>query len=224
MLLRATIIALFASALIAVDGPDTTKVPKTLAEIVGSTPSATFVRCLDHHDIVAVYCEREPQWSGRLFIYQRSGEDIDWQYSYPDSYEEFRGHYVVRFRWIPLKQTMKPVLEVIESTYMGNGSLRVWELDGRTLRLLLETTVRGRYWDASAVFAVPEHGEARFDGDHLAVEYQRPSGEEFDSIHLSGSIQITDIEGRAIPSRKYEQVCRWDPAKRVFVAQAPTSP
>jgi hypothetical protein len=224
MLYRAFIVAFVAGTLFAADKPDATQVPKTFSEIVDSTPSATFIRCDDHRDIVAVYCEREPQWWGRLFVYQRRGDAIDWQYSYPESYEEFRGHYVVRFRWLSLKQTDKPVLEVIESTHMGNGSLRLWELDGRTLRLLVETTVRGRFWEPPAVFGVPEYGEARFEGDHLAVEYQRPSGQEFDSILLSGSIQIADIEGRALPSRRYEQVYRWDPVKRVFSAQAPTSP
>ncbi len=224
MLQRAFIVALVASTVFAADVPNTTKVPRTFSEIVDSTPSATFVRCHGHPHIVAVYCEQEPEWWGRLSVYQRSGDAIDWQYSYPDSYEEFRGHYVVRFRWIQLKQTQKPVLEVIESTHMGNGSLRLWELDGRTLRLLLETTVRGRFWDPPAVFGVPEHGEARFEADHLAVEYQRLSDQEFDSIHLTGSIQISEIEGRAMPSRRFEQVCRWDPAKRVFSAQAATSP
>jgi hypothetical protein len=224
MIQRAFIAAFFVSTVFAADAPDAPKVPKTFAAIVDSTSSATFVRCHDHPNIVAVYCEREPEWWGRLFVYQRSGDAIDWRYSYPDSYEEFRGHYVVRYRWIPLKQTDKPVLEVIESTHMGNGSLRLWELDGRTLRLLLETTVRGRFWDPPAVFGVPEHGEARFEGDHLTVEYQRPSGQEFDSIHLTGSIQISDIEGKAMPSRRFEQICRWDPAQRIFSAQAPTSP
>lgn len=224
MLQRAFTAAFVASTVIAADAPDATKVPRSFAEIVDSTPSATFVRCHGHPNIVAVYCERDPQWWGQLFVYQRSGDTIDWQYSYPNSYEKLRGHYILRFRWISLKQTQKPVLEVIESTHMGNGSLRVWELDGRTLRLLLETTVRGRFWDPPAVFRVPENGEARFEGDHLAVEYQRPSGQEFDSIHLTGSIHVSDIDGRAMPSCRFEQVCLWDPAKRIFTVQAPTSP
>jgi hypothetical protein len=224
MFKRAFILALGASTVFAADAPDATKVPRTFSEIVDSTPSATFVRCHDHPNTVAVYCEQEPKWWGRLFVYRQSGDAIDWQYSYPASYDKVRGHYVVRFRWITLTQTEKPVLEVIESTHKGNGSLRLWELDGRTLRLLLETTVRGRFWDPPTVFRVPENGEARFEGDHLALDYQRSSGQEFDSIHLSGSIQITDIEGRVMPSRRYEQVCRWDPAKCVFLAQAPTPP
>lgn len=224
MLRRAFIVAFVASTVFAADALDATKVPRSFSEIVDSNPSATFVRCHDHPDIVAVYCEQEPEWWGRLSVYQRSGDAVDWQYSYPDSYEEFRGHYVVRFRWIPLRQAEKPVLEVIESTHMGNGSLCLWELRGRTLRLLLETTVRGRFWDPPAAFRVPETGEARFEGDHLAVDYQRPAGEEFDRIHLTGSIQISDIEGKAMPSRRFQQVCRWDPAKRIFSAQAPTSP
>jgi len=212
------------SIALAEDSAGTVDFPKSFSAIVDSTPSATFVRCLEHPDIVAVYSEREPQWWGRLSVYQRKGDVIEWQYSYPGSYEEFRGHYVARFRWIQLKQTERPVLEVIESTHMGNGSLSIWELDGRTLRLLLEASIRGRFWDPPAVFGVPLNGEARFAGEHLAVEYQRASGEEFDSIQLSGSIQITDIEGKELPSRRYEQICRWDSAQRKFSAEPPTSP
>ncbi|MES2440682.1 MAG: hypothetical protein V4584_16570 [Verrucomicrobiota bacterium] len=214
----------FSSLAVAEESPGKVDLPKTFSAIVDSTPSATFVRCLEHSDIVAVYSEREARWWGQLSVYQRRGDVIEWRYSYPDSYEEFRGHYVVRFRWIQLKQTEKPILEVIESTHMGNGSLRIWELDGRTLRLLLEATVRGRFSDPPAVFGVPQEGEASFAGGHLAVEYQRPSGQEFDSIHLRGSIQITDMEGKVLPSRRYEQVCRWDSTQRKFLAELPTSP
>lgn len=206
------------------ESPDKVDLPKTFSAMVDSTPSATFVRCPEHSEIVAVYSERDTQWRGGLSVYHRRGDVIEWQYSYPDSYEKLRGHYVVRFRWIQLKQTEKPVLEVIESTHRGNGALRIWEIDGRTLRLLLEETVRGQYFDPPAVFGVPQHGEAHFAGGHLAVKYQQPSGQEFHQIHLSGSIQITDIEGKALPSRRYEQVCHWDSTRRKFSAELPTSP
>lgn len=223
-IMRICLAVCFISSLLAAEAPGPAELPKTFVAVVDATPSATFVRCHGHPDIVAVYSEKDPQWWGRLFVYQRKGDAMEWQYAYPDEYEEFRGHYVVRFRWIPLQQTEKPVLEVIESTHMGNGSLRLWELDGRSLRLLLECPVRGRFWNAPAAFGVPLDGEARFEGDHLGVDYQRPTGQAFHSVHLSGSVQITDVDGATLPSRRYDQIYRWDPTKRTFAASPPTSP
>lgn len=199
-------------------------VPKTVADVIDDAPTVTFALCPDEPQIVAAYSEREPQWWGRLQVFHRKGDSIAWEYAFPADYEEYRGHYVVRFRWVRLKQITKPVLEVIESTHMGNGSLRIWEVEGRKLRLLLDTTVRGRFWSVPEAFGVPVNGEARFEGDHLQVEYRRAAGENANVVGLTGRVAIQDLEERALPSRKFEQICVWDAAKRIFVAQSPTTP
>ncbi len=222
--MRILLAAIAVTTALAADDPKSEAVPQTLSTIIDSCPTAIFTRCLEDQQIVAVYCEQEPQWWGRLAVYHRSGDSIDWQFAFPKLYEEHRGHYVVRFRWISLRQTSKPVLEVIESTHMGNGSLRIWEADGRGLRLLLDTVVRGRFWSAPPAFGVPEHGEAHFEGDHLGIEYRRSADQAADSILLTGSVRIEDIQGRPLPSRRFEQTCLWDSTKRVFVVQTPISP
>lgn len=198
--------------------------PRAISTLIDAFPTVTVSRNPADERILAVYCEREPQWWGRIAVYHRSGDTIDWTYAFPKSYEERRGHYVVSFRWIGLKQVPNPVLEVIESTHKGNGSLRLFETNGRELRLLLETEVRGRFWSAPASFGVPEDGEAYFEGSHLSIRYVGGPDQTADSISLTGSVRIEDMRGKALPSRKYAQSCLWDPDKRKFIPQTPTTP
>ena len=222
--MRVLFLAIAVTSAFAAEVPKHESPPQTLSALIDGSPTVTISRSLGDQHVVAVYSEREPEWWGRLAVYHRSGEAIDWQFAFPKSYEEHRGHYVVRFRWINLRQTARPVLEVIESTHMGNGSLRLFETEGRELRLLLDTVVRGQFWSAPASFGVPEHGEAHFEGSHLSIEYQSPTEQTADSILLTGSVRIEDIQGRELPSRRFAQTCIWDAAQRVFIAQPPTSP
>ena len=200
------------------------KTPEFLTNIIENYPSVTFVRCPKEPQVVAVYGERDRDWWGKLAVYNRKGDTINWCYAYPKSYEEVRGHYIVRFRWVSLQQTNNPVLEVIESTHMGNGSLRLWEVDRRELRLLLETRVRGRCFSLPEVFTVPMNGEAWFEGPHLEIDYRPAPEMSSDSVILTGAIRIEDIAGKALPGRKYEQACLWDASKRLFVVQPPVCP
>lgn len=216
--------ASIAAVAFADDIPKQDAVPKTISAIIDSAPTITVSRCPGDSQIVAVYSEREPQWWGRLAVYHRSGDSINWPFTFPEAYEEHREHFVVRFRWISLKQTSKPVLEVIGSTHMGNGALRIFEADGRRLRLLLEAKVRGRFWSAPAAFGIPEQAEAHFEGPHLGIEYYCPSDQTVDSILLTGSIRTEDVGGSVLPARKFAQTCVWEPGRRVFIAQPPTSP
>ncbi|RYD27593.1 MAG: hypothetical protein EOP86_24295 [Verrucomicrobiaceae bacterium] len=198
--------------------------PQTVSALIDASPVVTISRSPADQSVVAVYSEREPQWSGNLAVYHRTGDTIDWPFTFPKSYEEHRGHYVVRFRWITLRQSEHPVLEVVESTHMGNGSLRLFEIEGRKLRLLLDTVVRGRFRNPPAAFGVREHAEAYFVGPHLNVEYQSRSDQTADSILLTGSVRIEDMAGKESPPRGFAQTCAWDDARRVFIAQPATSP
>jgi hypothetical protein len=222
--MRVLLLAISVTAAFAADAPKQDARPQTLSSLVNSSPTVTIRRCPIDQDIVAVYSEQEPDWWGRLDVYHRNGETIDWQFAIPKAYEQSRGHYVVGFRWISLRQTARPVLEVIESTHKGNGSLRLFEADGRELRLLLDTEVRGQFWSAPTAFKVPENGTAYFEGSHLAIEYRSPSDQAVDSILLTGTIRIEESDGKVLPSRKFRQACVWDSTMRVFIAEPPTSP
>jgi hypothetical protein len=197
---------------------------KTLSELVSSSPRVEFYSHPSDKGIVAAYCERDRQWWGEMTVLHHAEGKVDWEFKFPEMYTEWRGHYVVRCRWVTLEQVKSPVLELIESTHMGNGSVFLFELQGKELRLLLHTKVRGQLFDDLEIFGVPLHGTAYIKGDHLDVEYETSSDKESDVVVLSGTIEIADMEERPRPSRKYEQRCLWDAEKRVFVPADPTSP
>lgn len=202
--------------------------PTTLTGLLENDSAVTVATCPNHPSIIAAYTEHEARWTGRLAIYHRTGDTIDWEYSFPEDYEKFRGHYVVRFRWVTLPQVPEPVLEIIESTHMGNGSLRVFEIENRSLRLLGEATIRGRFWFKESdrtTFHIPDIGaEALFEGEHLRVSYREKGDPSVSSIHLGGMISVQDMGGNVMPPRRFEQIHTWDKAKRLFVAEEPTSP
>ena len=174
--------------------------------------------------IVAANCERAKQWWGEIRLFKHLGDKIEWTAVFPKDYLESRGTYVVSCRWVPLAMLKQPALELIESTHMGNGSLWLFELNGKELRSLLHTPVRGYYWQPEAVFGVPREGEARYVGAHLNVEYGKEEGAEFESVVLTGEVSIQDLTGKELPTKSYEQRCIWDSDKRVFTARPPSSP
>ncbi len=166
-------------------------------------------------NIVAAYCESEKQWWGTLRVFSHAGDNIEWVAAFPKEYIDGQGHYVVSCRWNSVSMLENKLLEVVSSTHMGNGSLWLFELKDRELRLLLCTPMRGRYWEPTPEFAVPPNGgEARFD--HLAVEYRKI--DTFETVFLTGRVSIIDQEGKELSSKPYQQQCTWDKEKRVFTA------
>ena len=107
---------------------------------------------------------------------------------------------------------------------MGNGSVRLFQLVGQDLRLLLNATVRGRCGSLPVEFGVLQNGEARYEGDHLNIEYVRKRDQASDSVVLSGAISIQDIVGKELPSRKLVQTCTWNSERRVFGCSPPIAP
>lgn len=198
--------------------------PTTLSDLVSGSPRVEFYTHPSDKGIVAAYSERDPRWWGKMTVLHHAEGKIDWEFKFPEMYTEWRGHYVVRCRWITLAQVKTPVLELIESTHMGNGSIFLFELPDRELRLLLHTKVRGQLFEHLEVFGVPPYGAAYIKGDHLAVEYKKSDDQKSDAVILTGTIEIADMAERARPVRKYEQKCLWDDEKRVFVPSDPTSP
>lgn len=180
---------------------------------------------VSHHpsdkNLVAAYCESEKQWWGHLRVFKHSGDKIEWAATFPKEYIEERGQYIVSCQWIFLSMVEGSVLELIESSHRGNGSLWVMELRDHEFRVLLHTSVRGQYWNSDAALGVPFDGEAFFAGDHLNVEYRKVQGEKFANVLLTGSVIITDMNGKNVSSKPYEQQCTWDSDKRVFTVHAP---
>lgn len=197
---------------------------KTLTDLVSDSPRVEFLRHPSDKGIVAAYSENQPEWWGDMSVFHHSEGKIDWEFKFPAMYDEWHGHYVVSFRWITLSQVKSPVLELIESTHRGNGSIFLFEVQGRELRLLLHTKVRGQLFDDLDAFGVPPNGTAYIKEDHLKVEYAKIDRKEADAVILTGTLEIADLAERKLPDKKYEQKCQWDVEKRMFVPADPTSP
>lgn len=212
------------SLVAAMPGADAPPLPASLSSLIPNHASVTFHRHPSDEGIVVAYREDEIQWWGRVEMYHHTGDKIDWTFTFPQEYEEWRGHYLVRCRWIQIEQIASPVLELVESTHMGNGSVFLFEITDRSLRLLLREKVRGRCREHLEAFGFPERAEVRFEGEHLSIDYQILGDENADSVVLTGRIGGEDIGGTTLPTMSYRRVCRWDAQERIFESLAPTSP
>jgi hypothetical protein len=215
-------LALVASCLRAEDTSTVNRawVSEPVSEQYGKFQTVTIYPCPTDKKLLAAYCEREEAWWGHMRVYKQSGDHVEWAATFPEEYIKERGHYVVSSRWTSLPMVENPVLELIESTHMGNGSLWLMELEGREFRLLLHTSVRGRLWCTDPEFGIPPNGEAKFEGSHLNISYPRSSDGTV-SVQLDGKLSITDMEGKKLPPCNFYQVCTWSTAKKVFEAQKP---
>ncbi len=172
--------------------------------------------------ILAAYCVNEGKWRGHMRVFKHEGDKIEWAAVFPEEYIEQIGHYVVSCRWKSFSMLKNPVLELVDSTHMGNGALWLLELDGKEFRVLLNTAVKGGYWAPKPEFQVPPEGKASFNGDHLTVNYRKAPGEKFETVVLTGSVSITDMSDKELPSKPFYQEFTWDKEKHVFIVHPPT--
>jgi hypothetical protein len=181
----------------------------------------TFTPHPERNGIVAVNCEIAPFWWGRLRVFHHAADKIDWIASEPASYLENRGHYVLSCEWRHLEKLQMWVLEVFESTHMGNGSLWLFALDGRALRVLLHTTARGKFLQPPPDLVVPQLGETHLVEDHLSIDYRAAEGAAAEAIFLTGTIAALDSKGRQQSTKPYAETWTWDATKRVFSRTQP---
>ncbi|HEX7261799.1 MAG TPA: hypothetical protein VF258_08290, partial [Luteolibacter sp.] len=105
--------------------------------------SVSIYPCPSDKTLLAAYCESEEGWWGHMRVFKQTGDRVEWAATFPEEYVKERGHYVVSSRWTSFPMLENPVLELIESTHMGNGSLWLLELSRRDFRVILHTPVRG---------------------------------------------------------------------------------
>ena len=170
----------------------------------------TFMPHPKQKSIVAAHCEGQISWWGQLQIFHHTGDTIDWIATFPNDYHS--NNYLVSFQWKHLKQLDLWVLEVFDSSHMGNGSLWLFTLDGHDLRLLLKT----RAVDCHHEGARPNGTSEVFRQGRLNVEYHVPEDKNFETVSLTGTIVVLDGEDREVNSRRYSETWTWDPGKRVF--------
>lgn len=176
--------------------------------------------CPSDRTLLAAYCEIEEAWWGHMRVFKQSGDRVEWAATFPEEYIKERGHYVISSNWTWFPMMENPVLELIESTHIGNGSLWLLELKGRNFRVILHTPVRGQFWSTEPEFEIPAGGQAMFVGSHLRIEYLRSETDAV-TIQLSGQLSITDMQGKKEAACNFHQVCKWNVDRRIFEAQRP---
>lgn len=194
---------------------------KPVAGIVAEFPDARLMPCPADEKLVAVYCEKYPQWWGHLRVFRRDGDRVEWGAGYPEEYLEERGHYIVTCRWVTLATVANPVILLVESSHMGNGSLFLMELDGKEFRVLLSVSARGRVWSNDPALELPFEGAALFAGKHPEISFVKEGGRADGAVVLDGGIEIIDQEYEVVGRKHFSQRCVWDEAKRRYSVGVP---
>lgn len=183
--------------------------------------SITFSPHPQQKEIVAADCVNDFDWHSRLRVFHHTGDKVDWIASLPKEYLEGGGNFLLSCRWRHLDHLDAWVLEVFESTHMGNGSLWLLELQKRELRVLLHTSAVGRCWFIPAGIKLPLEGEAKFVGRHLDVKYQVNTETGVQEVLLSGTLAVVDSEGNQVSSHPYSETWTWEKQSKKFVRRKP---
>ena len=172
--------------------------------------SVTFLPCPGDKAIVAAHWAREIGWWSYVEVFHHSDSKIDGEIKLPPEYLESFGNYVVSYRWLRNEPSNQWMLEILESTHMGNGGFWLMVLEGKQLRVVLSTSVMGRCWFPPAGIKIPFEGTVRFPEKYLKVDYAR------DSVVVSGKLKVLDQEDKEVATVPYKEVWKWNKAKRVF--------
>lgn len=160
------------------------------------------------NSIVALNCEYQEQWNGRPRVIHRTGDRVDWVAEFPVEFRDLYNGYVVSLRWVYLRGPDIWALELFDSSHRGNGSITLFALEERKLRILMHERAvdrdrGGGQWQTTQIF----------EGGMLRADY----GEDW--AELSGKVQIVDNESEELRLIGYYPVYglwKWDTGSRVF--------
>jgi hypothetical protein len=202
---------------------DETWLREGLTPTVAKFKRTTLIPHPEHNGIIAANCEIELSWWGRVRVFHHVGEKLDWIATFPKDYTQNCGHYVLSCDWRYLEKLQIWILEVFDSTHMGNGSLWLFTLEGHDLRLLLQTTARGHFLHPPPDLVVPRFGETCIEEEHLKVDYRIPTGAagNVEAVFLTGTIIAIDDEGKKLSSKPYAETWTWDASKLIFTRIQP---
>jgi hypothetical protein len=194
-----------------------------LAPQIAKFKRTTLMPHPEHNGIIAANCETELEWWGRVRVFHHSGDKLDWIATFPQDYTENCGHYVLDCKWHHLEKLDMWVLEIFDSTHMGNGSLWLFTLEGHKFRLLLHTTACGRFLQPPPDLVVPALGSTRLVDYHLTADYRTPTGAATgaEAVFLTGTIAAFDQEDKELSTKPYAETWTWDSNKRVFTQLQP---
>lgn len=201
---------------------DETWMREGLAQQIEKFQRTTFMPHPASKGLIAANCESDLSWWGSVRVFHHEGDQIDWMATFPKDYTQNCGHYVLSCKWRHLEKLSRWVLEVFDSTHMGNGSLWLFELEGHDFRLLLHTNARGRFLEPPPA-SVIANGQTRLIEEHLISDYHTPDGASAsaESVFLTGTLAILDQEDKEVSRKPYAETWTWDVSKRVFAQPQP---
>ena len=140
----------------------------------------------------------------------------------PEQYAKDKAHYLLSLDWHYLRKLRIWVLQVFDSTHHGNGSLWLFTLDGRDLRLLLHASAVGTCWSDPHLNLSVEGGDAWFLGEHLCVAYPVLRSAACESVVLTGTVAVADeADNKVLSTEPYTETWKWDRHKRIFIRVQP---
>lgn len=161
----------------------------------------TYLPVPGHPDLYCANCEWEKAWWGCFKVCQLQDGVVAWEAKQPT---EDENAYILSARPVHIRGFSNPVFEVFDSSHMGNGHLRLYELQGQTLVLLLSTR------------ATTNGPRIRIIESHLDPRYYDADLDGVDDLELAGTIHFDgedifdpDSDGDVIGhTPSYEEDCR----------------
>jgi len=192
-----------------------------LWEHIAATPRTTFAPYPRDASIIAAHVESKESWFGYLHVFHHTGSHVDWVAKLPKEYEDNCGNFLLSCSWVYLEKLDIYALEVFDSTHRGNGSYWLFALEGRELRVLINTW--GVDSDNEDRDFTPPRKHPK-DGTHptrgtvilngrLNAEYKVESNSQ--EVVLSGTI-VTMMNLKAVSSREYAESWFWNPKSHAF--------
>lgn len=171
--------------------------------------------------VYVVIYDWDPYWWGSWAVVGVDDGTVAWQAGIegPDGGPPGDGYrdnsYIVSARALKVEGYPNPLIEVFDSSHMGNGSFNLFELKGRRLIHLFST----RAYDA--------HGDTVFRGGKLNATYIDLNADGAVDIVLSGIVDFyasfdSRMDGVGAERSEYHQArFIWTPAGGRFVEDSP---
>ena len=158
------------------------------------------------NDLYVALCDWDARWWGDFVVFCAVNGELQWTATVSEQEAPGAG-YGVSARGFRLPGFSYPLVEVLWSSHMGNGSLYLYEMRKRRLHLLLQTR------------AVDFHsGDGNlYRGGTLTRSYEDIDGDGFADLTLSGVVdEVTFSERTVLASRPVQETFLWNSVHRVF--------
>jgi len=160
-------------------------------------------------DLYFALCDTEDHWWGDFYCFRFAEGRIDWLAETGERWGNECDAYGVSIRGLRLRGFEGPIVELFESSHMGNGSLKLYELRERRLHMILKTYAVGHYlgFDEDLVYPFkclkPTYSDLDRDG--------------YTDLTLQGTVERIDLATKAVvETLTVRDTFLWDPVRSCF--------